>query len=107
MDDEALERLVLGPKGGNPVAVGRLFGGVYQTVLRFIAPRAHRPRARDGLPPLVFVKALEALPRYEQRGIPFGGWLFRLARNTIIDHARTRPDHADLQAAGQYGGGGG
>src|SRR5665811_2515997 len=44
------------------------------------------------------LKALEALPRYEARGIPFGGWLFRLARNAVIDHARTHREHADLDA---------
>jgi len=39
------------------------------------------------------------LPRYETRGIPFGGWLFRLARNAIIDQIRTRRDHLSLVAA--------
>jgi RNA polymerase sigma-70 factor, ECF subfamily len=38
------------------------------------------------------------LPRYESRGIPFGGWLFRLARNAVIDHVRTRHDHAELDS---------
>ncbi len=43
------------------------------------------------------MKALEALPRYESRGIPFGGWLFRLARNAVIDYTRTRREHLDLE----------
>ena len=99
LDDEALERLVAEAQGGDPRAFGRLFDEFHEPVYRFIASRVNRPSDAEDLTQLVFVKALEALPRYEQRGIPFGGWLFRLARNTIIDHARTRHDHAELDAA--------
>jgi len=99
LDDEALDRLVLEAKGGDPQAFGRLFDEYHEPVFRFIANRVNRPSDAEDLTQLVFVKALEALPRYEQRGVPFGGWLFRLARNTIIDHARTRHDHAELDAA--------
>ncbi|MES2209234.1 MAG: sigma-70 family RNA polymerase sigma factor [Chloroflexota bacterium] len=99
IDDEALERLVREAQAGNSWAFGRIFDEFHVPVYRFIASRVHRPSDAEDLTQLVFVKALEALPRYEQRGIPFGGWLFRLARNTVIDHARTRHEHADLDAA--------
>ncbi|MBI2776115.1 MAG: sigma-70 family RNA polymerase sigma factor [Chloroflexi bacterium] len=99
LDDEALERLVQEAKRGDPWSFGRLFDEFHEPVYRFIASRVHRPSDAEDLTQLVFVKALEALPRYEQRGVPFGGWLFRLARNTVIDHARTRHEHAELDAA--------
>ena len=101
LDDEALERLVLDAQGGDPWAFGRIFDALHEPIYRFIASRVQRPSDAEDLTQLVFVKALEALPRYEVRGIPFGGWLFRLARNTVIDHARTRHDHADLEAAAE------
>jgi RNA polymerase sigma-70 factor (ECF subfamily) len=99
LDDEALERLVLEAKGGDAWAFGRIFDAFHEPIYRFIASRVQRPSDAEDLTQLVFVKALEALPRYEVRGIPFGGWLFRLARNTIIDHARTRHEHAELDTA--------
>ena len=99
LDDEALERLVLEAKGGDAWAFGRIFDAFHEPIYRFIASRVQRPSDAEDLTQLVFVKALEALPRYEVRGIPFGGWLFRLARNTIIDHTRTRHEHAELDAA--------
>ena len=41
----------------------------------------------------VFIRAMEALDRYEDRGLPFVAFLFRIARNAAIDRSRkTRPD---------------
>jgi RNA polymerase sigma-70 factor (ECF subfamily) len=36
----------------------------------------------------VFLKALDALPGYQPRGVPVVVWLFRIARRTAIDHHR-------------------
>ncbi|HUS62315.1 MAG TPA: sigma-70 family RNA polymerase sigma factor, partial [Acidimicrobiales bacterium] len=99
MDDETLDRLVAEAQRGNPEAFGRIFDAYAGPIHRFIASRVYRPSDAEDLTQLIFVKALEALPRYEARGIPFGGWLFRLARNAIIDQVRTRRDHLSLVAA--------
>lgn len=56
--------------------------------------RAHSADAHDAtdLTQLVFLRALEALPRYQPRGVPFAVWLFRIARHAVIDaHRRQRP----------------
>ena len=99
LDETALERLVEDARAGDAWAFGLLFDHFHLPVYRYIASRVHRPSDAEDLTQLVFVKALEALPRYESRGIPFGGWLFRLARNTVIDHVRTRHEHVDLESA--------
>jgi RNA polymerase sigma-70 factor (ECF subfamily) len=95
-DDAAIERLVAEAQHGDAWAFGMIFDHYHESIHRFIASRVHRPSDVEDLTQQVFVKALEALPRYESRGIPFGGWLFRLARNAVIDHVRTRHDHAEL-----------
>src|SRR3954469_9259106 len=96
-DDAALDRLVEEAKVGDAEAFAAIFDRYHEPVYRFIASRIHRPADAEDLTQLVFVKVLEALPRYESRGIPFGGWLFRLARNTVIDHVRTHREMADLE----------
>lgn len=76
------------------------FHGLYEQ----LAPRLHRfvlIRVRDradgeDLVQRIFLKMIEALPRYESRGIPFGAWVFRLARNTVIDFERTQRVHEPL-----------
>ena len=99
MDDETLDRLVAEAQAGDAEAFGAIFDAYAGPIYRFIASRVNRPSDAEDLTQLVFVKALEALPRYEARGIPFGGWLFRLARNAVIDQIRTRKDHLSLMAA--------
>jgi RNA polymerase sigma-70 factor (ECF subfamily) len=96
LDDPAIERLVDEARAGDAWAFGQLFDHFHLPVYRYVASRVRHPSDAEDLTQLVFVKALEALPRYESRGIPFGGWLFRLARNAVIDHVRTSHEHADL-----------
>jgi RNA polymerase sigma-70 factor (ECF subfamily) len=96
IDEATIERLVADAQAGDTWAFGMIFDHFHEPIYRYIASRVHRPADAEDLTQHVFVKALEALPRYEARGIPFGGWLFRLARNAVIDHVRTRHDHAEL-----------
>ena len=99
VDDEAVQRLVDRARAGDPEAFGSLFDHYHGPVHRYVAARVGRPSDAEDLAQLVFVKALEAIPRYESRGVPFGGWLFRLARNVVIDHIRTRREHTPLDLA--------
>ena len=103
-DDGAIERFVEAAQQGDPEAFGALFDHFYAPVYRYVAARVGRPSDAEDLTQLVFVKALEALPRYEARGVPFGGWLFRLARNVVIDHIRTRREHTTLDVVAERAG---
>jgi RNA polymerase sigma-70 factor (ECF subfamily) len=96
LDDAAIERLVDEARSADAWAFGQLFDHFHLPIYRYIISRIHSPADAEDLTQLVFVKALEALPRYESRGIPFGGWLFRLARNAVVDFTRTRHEHTDL-----------
>ncbi|HEY0444096.1 MAG TPA: sigma-70 family RNA polymerase sigma factor [Candidatus Limnocylindrales bacterium] len=104
LDDAALERLVELARDGDSQAFGQLFDHFHGPLYRFIVSRVQRPADAEDLTQVVFVKVLEALPRYESRGIPFGGWLFRLARNTVIDFVRTRHDHSELDTVAERAG---
>jgi RNA polymerase sigma-70 factor (ECF subfamily) len=104
LDDAAIEQLVEQARAGDPEAFGSLFDHYHEPVYRFVASRLRNPTEAEDLTQIVFVKALEALPRYESRGIPFGGWLFRLARNAVIDFVRTRREHVELEALAERSG---
>lgn len=62
--------------------------GIYSYLL---AHTRQEEDARD-LAQQVFTQALAALPRYRQQEIPISVWLFRIARNLVVDfHRRRRP----------------
>ncbi len=75
---------------GDPEA----FAGLYETylsrVFRFVAARVEDDVAAEDLTARVFMKAWDHLPRYRPGNAPFAAWLFRIARNAVIDHYRTR-----------------
>jgi RNA polymerase sigma-70 factor (ECF subfamily) len=50
---------------------------------------------------LVFMKALEALPSYQSGRSGFAPWIFRIARNAIVDHYRRRRKQCALDDADQ------
>lgn len=78
------------------------FASLYETYLdgiyRFIYLRVEDQQTAEDITSDVFVKAWEKLDKYQFRGVPFRAWLFRIARNAVIDHYRTRKEMAPLEA---------
>ena len=96
MHEIALDRIVAKARTGDPAAIASLYDQFAPRVYRFALLRVHAPSDAEDLLQRIFLKVIEALPRYEARGLPFAAWLFRIARNTVIDHERTRHEHASL-----------
>jgi len=74
---------------------GEAFARLYQRyrlpIYRYCRARSRTDEDAADLAQQVFLKAFEALPRYEDRGLPFSAWLYRLAHNAVVDAAR-RPE---------------
>jgi RNA polymerase sigma-70 factor (ECF subfamily) len=64
----------------------RYFDRVY-SYLRFALEDAH---AAEDSTQQVFIKVMEALPRYERRAQPFRAWLFTIVRNHAIHQLQKR-----------------
>jgi RNA polymerase sigma-70 factor (ECF subfamily) len=73
---------------GDAIALAELYQRYVARVYRFVRARCRSTDEATDLTQQVFLKMAEALPRYRERGIPFAAWLFRIARNAAIDHAR-------------------
>jgi len=98
LHEVALDRVVAKSVAGDQAAIGELYDTFAERVYRFLLVHAREPADAEDLLQRTFLKVIEGLPRYEARGLPFAAWIFRIARNTVIDHSRTRRDHASLDA---------
>lgn len=88
MTDRHVDRLVAKAARGDARAFTRLYEEFADRVYGFVKLRMRDARDAEELTETVFLKAWQALPGYEQRGLPFSAWLFRIARNSVIDASR-------------------
>ncbi len=69
-------------------AIGGLYDLHHESIYRYLRSRVSDAQAAEDLTGEVFMRMLSALPRYQSRGLPFRAWLFRIARNLLVDHYR-------------------
>lgn len=90
----------------DPRQFGALYDRFFQQIYRFVYSRVREQTAAEDVTSEVFMKALKAMPRYQDTGRPFAAWLYQIAVNAIADRYRTqRPaqpleDFHDLSVAG-------
>ncbi len=99
IDEALVERLVRSAAAGDAAAFGAIYDAYAPRVRRFLRRQTGDPDLAEELLQRTFVKMIEALPRYRQRGLPFGAWVFRVARNTVIDYRRTSHPAVSLDLA--------
>lgn len=69
-------------------AFAALYEGHVDRIYRYIFYRVGSTAEAEDLTEQVFLRAWEAIDRYEPRGAPFTAWLYRLAHNLVVDHYR-------------------
>jgi len=72
---------------GESAAFGLLYDKHVDAIYRYVYYRVRDDAEAEDLTSDVFMRALKAMPRYEPRQA-FLAWLYRIARNAVIDRAR-------------------
>lgn len=87
--------LVAAAQHGDSGAYGALYERYRDPVYRYCLARAESTAEAEDLLGEVFLKTMEALDRYQDRGVPFLAFLYRIARNAATDKRR-RPGSTSL-----------
>lgn len=88
MEEADLRGVVRRASRGDEEAAARLFDEYYPRVYRYAAARlGPGPTAEDAASE-TFAKVVREIERFKWRGAGFEGWLFRIARNAIVDIQR-------------------
>lgn len=88
MDDKKERKLLQGAQRGDKKAIADLYDTHYRAVFNYIFYRVSDQQAAEDLSAEVFIRMINKLPAYIDRGRPFLAWLYTIARNIVIDHHR-------------------
>ncbi|MBZ5651731.1 MAG: RNA polymerase sigma factor [Acidobacteriia bacterium] len=84
------ERLLVEAAQKDPGRFAELYELNFARVYAYVARRVGDRDAAQDLTSDVFHKALAGIQSFEWRGVPFAGWLLRIAANMILDRSKRR-----------------
>jgi RNA polymerase sigma-70 factor (ECF subfamily) len=93
-DDDAGKRTVAQAvaraKQGDREALRYLYIRYADNVYGYVASIVRDDYEAEDVTQHVFAKLMTALPKYQEREVPFSAWILRVARNVAVDHMRSR-----------------
>ncbi len=81
-------RLLKRARQNDSAAWSQIYELYYPRIYAFMLTRVRDGMLAEDLAADVFVNALRAIETYEERGLVFAAWLYRIAHNRLIDHYR-------------------
>jgi RNA polymerase sigma-70 factor (ECF subfamily) len=86
--DPARERDLVARARADPSAFGELYDYYLPRIHGFILRRVREASVAEDLTATTFERALGVVRRDDFRNDSFGGWLYRVAGNAVVDHVR-------------------
>jgi len=85
------DRLLRQARKGDRQAIARIYDSFFDPIYQFLHWRVNDPAVAEDLTSEVFLKLLTALQDARAPRDTLRGWLFRVARNVLVDHYRGAP----------------
>lgn len=80
----------------DPAAFGDLYQRYVDRIYSYIYYRTGNQQDAEDLTARTFFKALDHIKRYDDRGVPFSAWLYRIAHNLVANWHRDRGRRREL-----------
>ncbi len=93
---ETDERLLIEAAQRDPSRFSTLYEGNFERVYAYVARRVRDRDIAEDITAEVFHHALANLQRFEWRGVPFVGWLLKIAAHAIADRWEKAAREQDL-----------
>lgn len=87
-DEIRKEQLIVERSRQDPRAFGELYELYFDRIYNFIFRQTDDEEVAGDLCSQAFINALNSLPKYEFRGVPFSAWLYRIASNEVKKYYR-------------------
>lgn len=81
-------QVVEAAKKGDQGALAALYEAYFPRVYRYLASRLDRTEDVEDVTEEVFFRVVDKIGSFSWRGLPFGAWIFRIARNELVSHVR-------------------
>lgn len=88
--------LIKKAQAGNKEALGELWDAITPKLFGYLINSLRDKVIAEDVLQATWLKAIEGLPRFEQRGISISAWLFAIARNECRQHWRKNKDNVPL-----------
>ena len=90
MNENEKEETLVERAKKDPEAFGELYRRYVDRIYSYIFQRTGDRYDAEDLTARTFYKALLHIERYDQRGVPFAAWLYRIAHNLVANWHRDR-----------------
>lgn len=96
MDSKELTLIQAG-QSGDQEAFGQLYDQYFKKIYSFVYYKVSHKQSAEDLVADTFYKALANFKKFDANRGNFSSWLYKIARNSVIDHYRTTKETQDLE----------
>ena len=82
------QTVVEAAKRGETDALTSLYEHFFPKVYRYVHARLNNTEDAEDVTEEIFLRVIDNLGGFTWRGLPFGAWVFRIARNEVVSHVR-------------------
>lgn len=84
---------------GETEEFGRLYDSYIEKIYKFVYYKTHHKETAEDIVSLVFIKAQKKIQNFDLSTGTFQSWLYTIARNTVIDHYKTKKHDSNIEDA--------